>query len=55
MSEAFFGRGSGSIVMHSVGCTGEEDGLINCTYRTDTFICLHSEDAGVICQCEQLP
>jgi len=47
-SYAFFGRGSGLILMAYVGCTGLETHLANCTHSTP--YCSHSEDAGVRCQ-----
>ena len=47
-SYAFFGRGSGPILMAYVGCTGIETHLANCTRSTP--YCSHYEDAGVHCQ-----
>ena len=46
-SYAFFGRGSGPIVMSYVGCNGLETHLANCTYSIPS--CSHYEDAGVRC------
>ena len=45
---AYFGRGTGPILMANVGCRGEETHLANCT-RATRFYCSHSEDAGVRC------
>ena len=47
-SYAYFGRGSGPIVMSYVGCNGLESHLVNCTH-SQTSYCSHSEDAGVRC------
>ena len=46
-SYAYFGSGTGPILMAYVGCRGEETHLINCT-RSIPY-CSHSEDAGVRC------
>ena len=48
-SNAFYGQGSGPILMDNVACTGVENGLINCTFDNNTGDCRHSEDAGVRC------
>ena len=47
-SSAYFGRGTGSIVMDDVRCTGNESTLTSCTHTTN-HNCVHSEDAGVRC------
>jgi hypothetical protein len=49
-SNAYFGQGSGSILMTYVGCTGSESRLIDCSYSSSTSTCSHAEDAGVQCQ-----
>ena len=46
-SNAYFGGGTGPILMASVSCHGEETHLANCTHSTP--YCSHSEDAGVRC------
>ena len=45
---AYFGAGSGSIVMDNVFCVGYESSLFSCTYSS-THDCSHNEDAGVRC------
>ncbi|XP_019857973.1 PREDICTED: deleted in malignant brain tumors 1 protein-like [Amphimedon queenslandica] len=47
-SFAYFGQGTGSIVMDNVICTGSESYLINCSHTTN-HNCGHSEDAGFKC------
>jgi len=48
-SSAFFGHGSGPILMANVGCSGLETHLANCTHSAPNW-CSHYEDAGVRCQ-----
>ena len=50
LSFAFFGQGSGPIVLDDVRCVGTEDRLIDCPYDPSTVDCVHSEDASVRCQ-----
>lgn len=45
--EAEFGAGTGTIFLDDLLCTGNENNLFECVRDTD---CVHSEDAGVICQ-----
>ena len=45
---AYFGAGSGSIVMDNVFCDGYESSLFSCTYSS-IHDCDHYEDAGVRC------
>ena len=49
-SNAFFGRGSGPILLVSVMCAGSEQGLFQCRHDSlDVGSCTHSDDAGVEC------
>ena len=45
---AFFGAGTGTILLDNVQCTGDEDMLIDCPALT-MHNCNHGEDAGVTC------
>ena len=47
---ATFGRGSGSIYLTYVSCTGSEFSLFDCTYSNDTSRYSHYHDSGVQCQ-----
>ncbi len=53
MRGAFFGSLEGSILVSNVQCNGSEGRLLNCQSLRDGFFCLHSEDAGVICQSDR--
>ena len=52
LSNAYFGRGTGAILIDYVSCTGSEQFLANCTNNgigiTSSF-CNHNQDAGVQC------
>ncbi|XP_062407987.1 uncharacterized protein LOC134099212 [Sardina pilchardus] len=45
---AFYGQGTGQILMDDVSCSGTEQSLTQCSYR-GTHDCGHREDAGVVC------
>ena len=47
---AFFGPGTGPIVLEGVDCAGDEEKLLDCqtNYQQDRN-CVHSRDAGVAC------
>ncbi|XP_071375300.1 scavenger receptor cysteine-rich domain-containing protein DMBT1-like [Centroberyx affinis] len=48
---AFYGPGSGDILMTDVNCTGSEDSLNKCPHsRLGKQKCGHHEDAGVVCE-----
>ena len=50
-SRAYFGRGTGAILLDQVACTGTETRLVNCRSNPlGIHDCSHSEDAGVTCQ-----
>ena len=51
LGRAYFGQGSGTILMDDVQCDGTESYLTNCTHIT-SHDCGHSEDAGVRCACK---
>ena len=49
-TQAFFGQGSGSIHYDNVACTGSETRLADCSHNgIGAHNCVHSEDAGVVC------
>ena len=49
-SVAYFGRGSGSILLDDVQCTGNETSIFSCSHNSiGSHNCDHSNDAGVVC------
>jgi len=52
-SFAFFGPGTGPILLDNVQCSGTETRLVNCPSNgVGSHNCDHSEDASVRCQCK---
>ena len=51
-SDAWFGQGTGPILLNNVNCTGDEHSLINCTHDAIGVYgeCTHNDDAGVACR-----
>ena len=48
---AYFGRGSGEILLDNLNCTGTERSLLQCGHNgLPVHNCRHSEDAGVTCE-----
>ena len=47
---AYFGEGSGLILLDNVNCNGRESTIFRCSHRNfGEHDCVHSEDAGVVC------
>lgn len=46
---AFYGQGSGLILMYLLRCTGNESSLQLCPQEKYPSYCDHSEDVGVSC------
>ena len=49
-TRAYYGEGTGSILLEMVKCTGNESFIWDCSHRGwNVHICDHSEDVGVDC------
>ncbi len=48
-SSAMFPAGTGPIHVGSLGCTGSENNLTDCSFNLDVSQCSHSNDAGLQC------
>ncbi|XP_062570475.1 neurotrypsin-like, partial [Saccostrea cucullata] len=49
-SNAYFGPGTGLVLMANVRCNGTENSLLDCGHTDELNLgCSHSEDAGVMC------
>ena len=47
---AYFGEGSGLILLDNVNCGGTESSIFTCRHRNfGEHDCTHNEDAGVVC------
>ena len=47
---AYFGEGSGLILLDDVNCNGRESTMFTCNHKNfGEHDCQHTEDAGVIC------
>ena len=47
---AYFGRGTGPIIVQNVWCTGLESSLLQCPWTVYQSGCYHNEDAGIRCE-----
>ena len=52
-TNAYFGSGTGPILLSNLYCTGTESSLLECNQKSCyATSCTHSNDAGVICECK---
>jgi hypothetical protein len=50
-SSAYYGMGSGPILLSNLYCTGSEDTLLGCNRNMyGALSCTHRQDAGVVCE-----
>ena len=50
---AYFGEGSGSILLNNVECTGNETLIFSCSHNSiGSYDCGHGENVGVECSCK---
>ena len=51
VKNAFFGQGTGTILLDNLNCNGNELTLLNCPPQSNgAHDCTHAEDAGVRCE-----
>ena len=51
VGEAFFGEGTGPIMLDELDCDGRESHVSNCSHNEIAeHDCVHSEDVGVFCR-----
>lgn len=48
-ARAYFGRGSGPILMSNLRCSGTETSIHICSKTEHPGGCSHSEDVGIVC------
>ena len=46
---AFYGQGTGPVIIGDIACTGLESSLFDCPNILFGQYCLHSDDVGVVC------
>ncbi len=51
---AYFGEGSGLILLDDVDCVGNETSIFDCSHAgIESSDCFHNEDVSVLCQGER--
>ena len=52
---AYFGSGTGPVLLSNLYCTGTESSLLECNQQScGVTSCTHSNDVGVICECKPI-
>ena len=50
-NNAYYGMGSGPILLSNLYCTGSEETLLDCNRNMyGALSCTHRQDAGVVCE-----